>query len=70
MSADRETCLKIIDAQNLLSDVKHLTEAAFMAAGSIGDMHQTNAIQSVLNIVQQRLEEAETILCDVRKPAE
>ena len=69
MSAERSTKLKIIDAQDLLSEVKNLTEAVYMAAASIGDRDQMSAIQAVLHVAQQRLADADTILEDLKEMA-
>lgn len=66
----RDTRLKIIDAQDLLSEARHLSEAVYMAAASIGDRDQMSAVQSVLTIAMHRITDAEEILEDLKGPVE
>jgi len=46
---------KIVEACNLLSDVKNLVEVLFMAAADIGNERQQSAIQYVCDIADERL---------------
>lgn len=52
----------ILDAQNILSEIKHLNEAVFLAAHGLGDRHHMNAITTVADIIDDKIEEVERIL--------
>lgn len=46
---------KIVEACNLLSDVKNLVEVLFMAAADISNERQQSAIQYVCDIADERI---------------
>lgn len=46
---------KISDVEDILASVRFLNEAVFMAAGSIGDRDQMNAIQAVNDEIENKL---------------
>ncbi len=56
----------VLDAQNLLSEIKHLNEAIFLAAHGLGDRHHMNAITTVADIIEDKLDEVEGILDEAR----
>lgn len=53
---------QITDAHDKINQARYLVEAIFLAAFGLGDMHQTNAIQTVCEEVKGRLQEAQSIL--------
>jgi hypothetical protein len=61
--------LLILDAQNILSEIKHLNEAIFMAAHGLSNRDHMNAITSVANIIDDKLHVVEEML-DVARGAD
>lgn len=57
----------LLDASDLLSITNHLMEAVCMAAASLANRDETEAIQQVCQVAQQRLSEARQIIDTVRK---
>ncbi|MBB3385519.1 MULTISPECIES: hypothetical protein [unclassified Rhizobium] len=58
---------RVLDAQNLLSEIKHLNEAVFMAAHGLGQRDHMNAITTVADIIEKKLAEVEGILDAARE---
>ncbi|NTG09235.1 hypothetical protein [Rhizobium rhizogenes] len=58
--------LLVMDAQNILSEIKHLNEAIFMAAHGIGNRDHMNAIATVTNLINEKMEKVESILDSAR----
>lgn len=57
----------LLGATDLLSIANSLMEAVYMAAATLGDQDQTEAIQQVCQAAQHRLSEASQIIDTVRK---
>lgn len=53
--SDKKLSNRIGDIEDILANVRHLGEAVFMAARSIGDMDQCNAIQAVCDEINNKL---------------
>jgi hypothetical protein len=58
---------KISDVEDILASVRFLNEAVFMAAGSIGDRDQMNAIQAVNDEIENKLLVARDRLDEIRE---
>lgn len=65
----RKPELLVLDAQNILSEIKHLNEAIFMAAHGLGNRDHMNAITSVADIIDKKLHVVEEML-DVARGAD
>lgn len=61
---------EILDAQNILTEIKNLNEAIYMAAHGLGDRNHMNAITMVANIIDQKLLAVEAMLDDARGAGE
>ncbi|MBA8901238.1 hypothetical protein [Phyllobacterium sp. P30BS-XVII] len=53
---------KVIDACNLLTEVKYLVEVLFMAATDINNERQQSAIQYICDIADERIASVKTLL--------
>jgi hypothetical protein len=60
----------VMDAQDILSEIKNLNEAIYMAAHGLGDSHHMNAISTVANIIDQKLLAVEAMLDEARGAGE
>lgn len=69
-SCDRSLSGQIMDAQNILSEIKSLNEAIFMAASGIGNRQQMNAVATVTNIISLKLDDVEGMLDAARGAGE
>ncbi|XKM41247.1 hypothetical protein A4U53_010895 [Rhizobium ruizarguesonis] len=58
---------KISDVEDILASVRFLNEAVFMAAASIGDRDQMNAIQAVNDEIENKLLIARDRLDEIRE---
>lgn len=58
----RDSSSKIVEACNLLTDVKNLVEVLFMAAADINNERQQSAIQYVCDIVDERIAAVKALL--------
>lgn len=58
---------KLVDLQDKLYDVRSLNEAIFMAAAGIGDRNHTEAIQTVVDIIEKKLIELSDDLEAIRE---
>lgn len=67
IAALEQTAVDIIDAQNLLTEVKFLNEALYMAASGIADQKQMNAMSTVANIISEKLAGANEMLDAIRQ---
>lgn len=67
LDESRGPAMLVLDAQNLLSEIKHLNEAIFMAAHGLGDRAHMNAITTVADIISKKLAEVEGILDAARE---
>lgn len=61
---------KLLDAADRLSQVRALVEAVYMAAVDISDAKQTNAIQTVCDLADDRIDLVRNILDDLIKNRE
>ena len=57
----------IIEAEDVISEARHLNSAIWMAAAGLGDPDHRNAIQSVADIIEKRLIKARDMLDAVRE---
>ncbi len=55
MSTPSKPSRKILDIANSISVVKNLNNALFMACLDVDDMDKTNALQSVIDEINNRL---------------
>ncbi len=67
LAVGKDISSAVMDAQNLLSEIKHLNEAVFMAAHGLGDRAHMNAITTVADIIDKKLAEVEGILDETRE---
>lgn len=58
---------KVGDVMDILATVRHLNEALFLAASGLGDMHHTNAFQSVLDEINNKLLVADDRLDEIKE---
>lgn len=63
----RSDSSKILEAEDLMHSARLLNEAVFMAAGSINDRDQIGAIQSVADLIDDKLIAARDLLDEVRE---
>lgn len=56
MSAPSPFTRQLLDIANMITVVKNLNNAVFMACLDVGDMDKTNALQSVIDEINTRLE--------------
>ncbi|WCJ61860.1 hypothetical protein [Agrobacterium tumefaciens] len=56
MSAPSRAQRQLLDIANMVSVVKHLNNALFMACADVGDMEKTNALHSVIDEINNRIE--------------
>lgn len=56
MSAPSVAQRKLLDIANMVSVVKNLNNALFMACADLADMEQTNALHSVIDEINNRIE--------------
>ncbi|MBB3610957.1 hypothetical protein [Rhizobium sp. BK602] len=70
LDESRDPTLLVLDAQNLLSEIKHLNEAIFLAAHGLGVRHHMNAITTVADIIEDKLLKVEEILDAARAARE
>ncbi|MFJ6328097.1 MULTISPECIES: hypothetical protein [unclassified Rhizobium] len=59
----------VLDAKNILSEIKHLNEAIFLAAHGLGDRHHMNAITTVADIIEDKISEVDELLDCLRRNA-
>ena len=55
MSTPSLASRRMADITDMIHTVKHLNNALFMAAGDVGDMTKTNALQSVCDEIESRI---------------
>lgn len=58
---------KLLEIANMVSVVKNLNNALFMACVDIGDMEKTNALHSVIDEINNRIEILSDRLDEVRE---
>ena len=57
------------DAQNKLSEIKDFNEAIFMASHGIDNRRQMNAVATMANLIDQKIEIIEQILAAAQEAA-
>ncbi len=65
--ADRDSQVLILNAQDILFQVRDLTRAIFMAAHGLGDRAHMSAIATVTDVIDNKLQEAQEILDAARE---
>ncbi len=60
----------ILDAQNILSEIKSLNQAIFLAAHGLGQREHINAIATVADVIWGKIKEVDEILDAARAAQE
>lgn len=63
---NRDPKILILDAQNVLSEIKSLNQAIFLAAHGLGDRAHMNAMTTVADIIWEKIKEVDGILDEAR----
>ncbi|WP_112602808.1 hypothetical protein ACK83U_12560 [Rhizobium sp. WW22] len=67
---NRDSQILILDAQNILCEIKSLNQAIFLAAHGLGQREHIDAIATVADIIWRKLKEADEILDAARAAQE
>lgn len=57
---------KVINAEDIISTARHLLEAAYMAASSLSDREEADALTTVLDEASKKLVAARNLLDEYR----
>lgn len=63
---NRDPRTLILDAQNILSEIKSLNQAIFLAAHGLGQREHVDAIATVADIIWDKIKEVDSILDEAR----